>query len=308
MVERGYISTALSRWSGVRQHKEPETPRTSPRQHAFEPWSKNTLLTILPVNIASIILGVLWLTPAVRACQYPDYQPNAATEYSSYQEQQGIGIAVVPMFDRSAQKHYLGTDFSARGFLPVYVVIENHGNPRGAILLRDHVLYGHDNSAPVSRSQQQAKPGTSGDMKTTAEMSAADQRRLAASISAGAELRAAEVNTKAGDNARAAANLRAASADLKAANSASLWDWAPGIIDGLMVAQAASKLSNVRMNLLKKELRSQTVSPGKGGGGFVLVPTGKGAKEVFLDVPVKDGASNEDIHFYFQIDMRSEGK
>ena len=261
-------------------------------------------------NVAPAALALICLA---QGGEYPDYEPLAASQYSSYQEHQGIGMAVVPMFDRSAQKHYLGTDLSARGFLPVYVVIENHGNPRSAILLRDHVLYGHDDSAPVSRSQQQAKPGTSevpgpsGDMKATAEMSA-DQRRLAASVRAGAELRAAEVNAKAGDNTRAAANLRAASADLKAANSASLWDFAPGIIDGLMVAQTASKLSSVRMNLLRKELRSQTVAPGKGGGGFVLVPTGKGAKGVFLDVPVKDGASNEDIHFYFQIDMRSEGK
>ena len=73
----------------------------------------------------------------------------------------------------------------------------------------------------------------------------------------------------------------------------------------------ASKMSDVRMNLLKKELRSQTVDPGRTGGGFLFAPTGggsKSAKEVILDIPVKDGASNEDIHFYFRIDMGSEGK
>jgi hypothetical protein len=59
------------------------------------------------------------------------------------------------------------------------------------------------------------------------------------------------------------------------------------------------------MNLLAKELRSQTVAPGKSGGGFVFVPAGKSAREVFLDVPVLGGPSDQEIHFHFQIEMRS---
>ncbi len=72
-----------------------------------------------------------------------------------------------------------------------------------------------------------------------------------------------------------------------------------------------NSVEKVRMNLLAKELRSQTVSPGTSGGGFVFVPTGKvgnPVREVFLDVPVKGGPSNQDINFYFRIEMEGARK
>ena len=137
-------------------------------------------------------------------------------------------------------------------------MIENRANGQSAILLHDEVLYGHDDSIPVSRNQQQVRPSPSGVKK-----------------------------------------------------DAAYWAIAWGGVPGVIAFHWLSTMSNVKMNLLKKELRSQTVEPGKTGGGFVFAPTGgegKVAKEVFLDVPVKDGASNEVIHFYFRIDMRSEGK
>jgi hypothetical protein len=199
-------------------------------------------------------LAFLALTSVARAGQYPDFQPLAASEYPSYQEQQGIGLAVVPMFDSSLQKRYLGVNLLAQGFLPVYVVIENHSSPKSAFLLRDQMLYRHDDSPPVSRAQLQPRP----------------------------------------DSSRAA-DIIAVSAVLTG-----------GLVETVIALHLAANVSNVRMNLLKKELRSQTVAPGKAGNGFVFVPTGKGgkpAKEVSLDVPVKGGASDEDIHFYYRIDM-----
>jgi len=217
---------------------------------------------MLAVTIGRVALATLVLIGVTRAEQYPDYQPLAASQYPSYQERQGIGVAAVPMFDTSSQKRYLGIDLSAHGFVPVYVVIENHTNPQSVILLRDQVLYGHDDSALASWSDQQARPGSSRAANSVA----------AASMSAGGVL---------------------------------------GTVGLLIALHMVSNVSNIRMNLLKKELRSQTFAPGKAGGGFVFVPIDKGggpAKELVLDVPVKDGASNENIHFYFRIDMRSEGK
>lgn len=215
------------------------------------------------VNTGRFALVVLTLVAATQAAQCPDYQPLAASKYPSYQEQQGIGLAVVPMFDKSSQKLYLGADLSAQGFLPVYIAIENHANPQSAILLRDNVLYGHDDSAPESRREQQARGGSSG-----------------------------------------AADFVAAS--LLLSGSPVL-----GAVGLIMALHMVSNTSNVRLNLMEKELRSQTVAPGKAGGGFVFVPIGKGAslaKEVSLDVPVKDSASNQNIHFYFRIEMGSERK
>lgn len=43
----------------------------------------------------------------------------------------------------------------------------------------------------------------------------------------------------------------------------------------------------------------------------MFVPTGKvgnPVREVFLDVPVKGGPSNQDINFYFRIEMEGARK
>ncbi|MGA2992479.1 MAG: hypothetical protein ABSD88_18580 [Candidatus Korobacteraceae bacterium] len=208
-----------------------------------------------PGKIVSLALVVSVLISGVCAeQQFADFQPLAASQYPSYQEHQGIGIAVVPVFDVSSQNRYLGINLLGRGFLPIYIVIENHSNLQGAILLRDEVLYSHDDSAAVRRSEQQARPSPSG----------------------------------------------------------ARWAMAEGGIPGRIVAlHWLSKMSDVRMNLLKKELQSQTVAPGKAGGGFVFAPIGKGskaAKEVLLDVPMRSTSSNESIHFYFGIDVNSGKK
>ena len=75
---------------------------------------------MLAAALGPVALATLMLIGVMSAEQYPDYQPLAVTQYSSFQEQQGIGLALVPIFDTSSQKRYLGIDFLSRGFLPVY--------------------------------------------------------------------------------------------------------------------------------------------------------------------------------------------
>lgn len=210
-------------------------------------------------------LAILALVSVAHAGQYPDYQPLSASAYPSYQEQDGIGLAVVPLLDDSSQKRYFGENLLAQGFLPVYIVIENHASAKSAMVLRDRFAYGHDDAAPVSRGQQQSRPVASRPGFWRQMTLAVDDPFL---------------------------NLAARSAWMR-------------------------HVSDQRMNLLAKELRSQTVSPGKSGGGFVFVPAGesidrgrhrtpgfRAAREVFLDLPVKGSQSDQDIHFYFRIEMK----
>jgi hypothetical protein len=193
---------------------------------------------------------ILALLPILRAGGYPDFRPLTAKEYPSYQEQRGIGLAVVPLLDKTSQKRYFGENLQSQGFLPVYIVIENHADLHSAFVLRDRIVYQCDDSAPLSRAQQQRRPGASGVLTSMAQT-------------------ATTLNYP--------------------------------LIAGILLPSINSQ----RMNLLAKELRSQTVSPGKSGSGFVFVPVRKSASKVFLDVPVKDGQSDQDIHFHFQIEMRS---
>lgn len=197
-------------------------------------------------------LAIVALLPVAHAGQYSNYQPLAPSEYPSYQEKEGIRLAVVPLPDKSSQKRYFRLNLSAQGFLPVYVVIENHANPRSAILLRDRIVCKLDDS-PMTQDAQHPRPVPSD--------SAQDMARLA----------------------------------VQTLNIA-------GMLSAMSIG---SSVSNARMNLMKQELRSQTLSPGKSGGGFVFVPVGKTVREVFLDVPVKAGPSDQDIHFNFRIEMRS---
>jgi hypothetical protein len=202
------------------------------------------------------ILGLLALLPVAHAGGYPDYVPLAASQYPSYQEQQGIGLAVVPLLDKSSQKRYFGENLLAQGFLPVYVVIENHASQQSAILLRDRIVYKYDDSPVGSGGQQQTRPDASAFARNGAWLAA---------------------------------------------------EWGSPVAMTIFFHSVYGQ----RMNLLAKQLQSQTVSPGKTGGGFVFVAAGKGgksAREVFLNVPVKGGPSDQDINFQFRIEMEGGKK
>jgi hypothetical protein len=211
-------------------------------------------------NTAVVALALILSAHAEQ--RFADFKPLPANQYPSYQELQGLGLAVVPMPDKASQMSYLGADLLAQGFLPVYIAIENRANPHSAMLVREAVLYGHGDSETMSQNPRALRPGP----------------------------------TKGMDRAETAARL---------------WGGVPGAVGVVLVLHKLSNITNIRLNLLEKELRSQTVAPGKTGGGFVFAPVMEGrtrAKDVLLDVPLKDGDSNEDVHFHFRIDTGAEAK
>jgi hypothetical protein len=218
------------------------------------------------MNLARVAISAWALTLVARAGKFPDYQPLSANQYPSYQEQRGIGVAAVPMLDTPSEMRYLGTDLLASGFLPVYVVFENHANPQSAILLRNDVLYSYVDSGGLSPNQEQARPGPTPGMLATISVA----RVLATPLPT-----------------------------------------VPAVMMAMSALRGLSKISEIRLNLLEKELRSLTVAPGKAGGGFVFLPaseSGKRVKQVFLEIPVKAGASNEKVRFHFRIELGAEAK
>lgn len=69
--------------------------------------------------------------------------------------------------------------------------------------------------------------------------------------------------------------------------------------------------SEVKQNILVKELRSQTIAPGKAGSGFLYVPVGKSGSEkrqVILSIPLSLGDQQEAMVFTFNLEVPSEGK
>lgn len=68
--------------------------------------------------------------------------------------------------------------------------------------------------------------------------------------------------------------------------------------------------SEVKQNILVKEIRSQTIAPGKAGSGFLYVPIGKPGSEkrqVTLSVPLSLSDQQESLVFTFNLEVPSDG-
>lgn len=77
----------------------------------------------------------------------------------------------------------------------------------------------------------------------------------------------------------------------------------PLMFIGLKMIAGASE---VKQNILVRELRSQTIAPGKSGSGFLYVPVGKpGASKrvVVLNVPLSLDDSSETLVFAFDLEV-----
>jgi hypothetical protein len=81
----------------------------------------------------------------------------------------------------------------------------------------------------------------------------------------------------------------------------------PAMFIGLkMIANA----SEVKQNILVKELRSQTIAPGKRGSGFLYLPVGKSGsqkRKVTLTIPLSVDDKQEDLVFTFDLEVPWDG-
>jgi hypothetical protein len=68
--------------------------------------------------------------------------------------------------------------------------------------------------------------------------------------------------------------------------------------------------SEVKQNILVKELRSQTIAPGKAGSGFLYVPVGKPGTEkrkIILNIPLSLDDIPEPLVFTFELEVQGDG-
>jgi hypothetical protein len=76
---------------------------------------------------------------------------------------------------------------------------------------------------------------------------------------------------------------------------------------GLKMIAGASK---VKQNILVKELRSQTLAPGKAGSGFLYLPVGKpgsGKRKGTLTIPLSLDDRQEALVFTFDVEVPGDG-
>lgn len=75
------------------------------------------------------------------AASFPDYPVKPAHEYPAAIEKAGYIIAAIPVEDRNDQRKYFGLDLRSRGFVPVFLVVENRTSDRSVLLKKDSLMY-----------------------------------------------------------------------------------------------------------------------------------------------------------------------
>jgi hypothetical protein len=160
------------------------------------------------------------------AVDFADYPSKPVKSYSAAVTVDGLVVGVEPVTDSNLQQKYFHLDFAKRGYLPVFVVLENQSSADSFILKREEIGV-----------------FVGGGEKTS-----------------GGDI--ASGRSKGGEKVMLASALA-------------------GSIAGALVAMHMMvKATEIRQNVIKKELRSLTLSPGESSRGFVYIPLPKGSEEV----------------------------
>ena len=100
------------------------------------------------------------IVPAYGQSTFPDYPAKPAGEYSASTQTAGLTIGAEPVDDVEEQKNYFHTEFSKKGFVPVFLVIQNGSNGDNFLFDKAKVRYGPADNG-VSTPKEGSKAGQS---------------------------------------------------------------------------------------------------------------------------------------------------
>lgn len=177
--------------------------------------------------------------PSYSGHKFPDYPVRPAGDYAVTAEKGDVTIGVQPVEDLKEQKTYFETTLTPKGFVPVFIVLQNGSNTDSFLFDKTRVSYG----PPGSNSTGPDVHSKSGEVIGIASLATIS---LVGAIVAGILNRNAE--------------------------------W-------------------VQENVVKKEVRSTTLSPGRSVHGFLYVPVPKeGPREkIHLQVPISKTGTSETL-------------
>jgi len=89
------------------------------------------------------------------ARKFPEYPVRAAGEYTIAVEKSGLVIGVQPIEGLAEQKTYFGAELTPKGFIPVFVVIQNGSSGDSFLFEKSNVGYAgvSSDSAPKMQSK-----------------------------------------------------------------------------------------------------------------------------------------------------------
>jgi hypothetical protein len=100
------------------------------------------------IRIAGIFVALLLIQPAYVTDKFPDYPVRPASDYFVKTEKVGLTIGVQPVEDLKEQKTYFHTELSPKGFVPVFVVIQNATDGDSFLFDKSGITYGPTDSSP----------------------------------------------------------------------------------------------------------------------------------------------------------------
>jgi len=110
------------------------------------------------VRIVGTFVALSLVQPVYAGEKFPDYPVRKAGEYAVTAEKAGLTIGVQPVEDLREQKTYFHTELTPKGFIPVFIVMQNGSNADSFLFDKTRVTYGAADSS-VSTPEARSKAG-----------------------------------------------------------------------------------------------------------------------------------------------------
>ncbi len=115
-----------------------------------------TNLVRVVCSLVSLFLG----QPVYAGEKFPDYPVRPVADYAVKAEHDGLSIGLQPVEDPKEQKTYFDTDLTSKGFIPIFIVMQNGSQEESFLFDKTKVTYGvADSSLSTPKMGEKAAKG-----------------------------------------------------------------------------------------------------------------------------------------------------
>ena len=94
------------------------------------------------IRIVSLIVGLSLCQPLLAADKFPEFPVRQISEYSISAEKPGIKLGVQPLDDLKDQKQYFRIGLTPKGYVPVFIVLQNVSSEDRFLFDKKDIRYG----------------------------------------------------------------------------------------------------------------------------------------------------------------------
>jgi hypothetical protein len=99
------------------------------------------MLKLHSASMTGTLVALSLVQPVTAAHKFPDYPVRPAGDYAVKTEKSGLTLGVQPVEDLKDQETFFDTKLTPKGFLPVFVVIENESSVDSFLFEKTNVGY-----------------------------------------------------------------------------------------------------------------------------------------------------------------------